>query len=54
MSLTMLRQKIVMTLKKFTPSKYYDIEEMYNIEIPHKNESLSLLLIKISMAFNIS
>ena len=22
--------------------KYYDIEEMHNIEIPHKNKSLSL------------
>ena len=24
-------------------SKYYDIEEMHNIEIPQKNKSLSLL-----------
>ena len=24
-------------------SKYYDIEEMHNIELPHKNKSLSLL-----------
>ena len=27
---------------KFSSSKYYDIEEMYNIEIPQKNKSLSL------------
>ena len=31
-----------MTLKKVCSSKYYDIEEMHNIEIPHKNKSLSL------------
>ena len=41
-----------MTLKKFVHpnipniiqilSKYYDIEEMHNTEIPHKNKSLSL------------
>ena len=28
--------------EKIYSSKYYDIEEMYNIEIPHKNKSLSL------------
>ena len=28
--------------EKISSSKYYNIEEMYNIEIPHKNESLSL------------
>ena len=28
--------------EKICSSKYYDIEEMYNIEIPHKNKSLSL------------
>ena len=45
----MLTQKVVMILKKFfkyydkkKKKKYYDIEEMYNIEIPHKNKSLSL------------
>ena len=31
-----------MTLKKVGSSKYYVIEEMHNIEIPHKNKSLSL------------
>ena len=31
-----------MTMKKICSSKYYDIEEMGNIEIPHKNKSLSL------------
>ena len=29
--------------EKISSSKYYDTEEMYNIEIPHKNKSLSLL-----------
>ena len=28
--------------KKISSSKYYDIEEMHNIEILHKNKSLSL------------
>ena len=28
--------------EKVCSSKYYDIEEMHNIEIPHKNKSLSL------------
>ena len=28
--------------EKISSSKYYDIEEMRNIEIPHKNKSLSL------------
>ena len=28
--------------EKITSSKYYDIDEMHNIEIPHKNKSLSL------------
>ena len=28
--------------EKISSSKYYDIEEMHNIEIPHKNKSLSL------------
>ena len=28
--------------EKICSSKYYDIEEMHNIEIPHKNKSLSL------------
>ena len=27
--------------EKISSSKYYDIEEMHNIEIPHKNKSLS-------------
>ena len=45
--------------KNVCSSKYYDIEEMYNIEIPHKNKLLSLfqmhvLLIKILMTFKIS
>ena len=29
-------------------SKYYDIEELHNIEIPHKNKSLSLFHINAS------
>ena len=37
----MLPQKIVTTLK-ISSSKYYDIEEMHNIEMPHKNKWLSL------------
>ena len=28
--------------EKISSCKYYDIEEMHNIEIPHKNKSLSL------------
>ena len=28
--------------EKIASSKYYDIDEMHNIEIPHKNKSLSL------------
>ena len=28
--------------EKVCSSKYYDIEEMHNIKIPHKNKSLSL------------
>ena len=28
--------------EKITSSKYYDIDEMHNIEIPHKNKPLSL------------
>ena len=28
--------------EKISSSKYYDIQEMHNIEIPHKNRSLSL------------
>ena len=28
--------------EKISSSKYYDTEEMHNIEIPHKNKSLSL------------
>ena len=28
--------------EKITSSKYYDIDEMHNNEIPHKNKSLSL------------
>ena len=28
--------------EKITSSKYYDIDEMHNIEIPHKNKLLSL------------
>ena len=35
--------------EKVCSSKYYDIEEMYNIKIPHK-----FLLRKILMTFNIS
>ena len=28
--------------EKIASSKYYDIDEMQNIEIPHKNKSLSI------------
>ena len=28
-------------LEKIALSKYYDIDEMHNIEIPHKNKPLS-------------
>ena len=31
-----------MTLKLFSSSKYYNIDEMRNIKIPHKNELISL------------
>ena len=31
--------------EKISSSKYYDIEVMHNIEIPHKNKSLSLFYI---------
>ena len=31
--------------EKISSSKYYDIEKMHNIEIPHKNKSLSLFRI---------
>ena len=31
--------------EEISPSKYFDIEEMHNIEIPHKNKSLSLFQI---------
>ena len=34
--------------EKISSSKYYDIEEMHNIEIPHKNKSLSLFHINVS------
>ena len=37
----MLPQKMVLTLK-IAFSKYYDMDEMHNIEIHHKNKSLSL------------
>ena len=40
----MLPQKIVMTFKNFLHLNI-DIEEMYNIEIPHKNKSLPLFYI---------
>ena len=32
----------MLPLEKVCSSKYYDIEEMHNIQIPHKNKSLSL------------
>ena len=45
--------------EKTSSSKYYDIEEMHNIEIPHNNRypcsiEMHVLLIKILMTFNIS
>ena len=46
--------------EKISSSKYYDIEEMHNIEIPHNNKLLSLFHInacslnKILMTFNMS
>ena len=40
-----------MTLKKIASSKHYDIDEMYNIEIPHKNKSLSVFHIN-ACSFN--
>ena len=46
--------------EKIYSSKYYDIEEMHNIEIPHKNKLLSLFHINTFslntnlMTFNIS
>ena len=45
--------------EEISSSKYYDIDEMYNTEIPRYPKSLSLfhkahgLLIKIWMTFNI-
>ena len=33
--------------EEISSCKYYDIEEMYNIETPHKNKSLSLFHINI-------
>ena len=33
---------MVMTLKKIASSKYYDTDEMHNIQIHHKNKLLSL------------
>ena len=38
----MLTQKNSNDSEKISSSKYYDIEEMHNIEIPYKNNSLSL------------
>ena len=46
--------------KKTSPSKYYDIEKIHNIEIPHKHKYVSLLHINACSlnknfdAFNIS
>ena len=37
---------MIMTLKKIASSKYYDIDEMHNFEMPHKNKSLFLFNIK--------
>ena len=37
--------------EKISSSKYYDIEEVHNIEIPHKNKSLSLVHIN-ACSFN--
>ena len=33
--------------EKIVSSKYYDIDEMHNIEIPHKNKSLSLFPLNV-------
>ena len=33
--------------EKISSSKYYDIEEMHNIEIPYRNKSLSLSHINV-------
>ena len=44
--------------EKVCSSKYYDIEEMHNIKIPHKNNrfpcfiSMHVLFIKVLMTFN--
>ena len=43
----MLPHKIVMSMKKFLLSKYYDIEEIHNIEISHRNKLLSLFHINV-------
>ena len=46
--------------EKTSSSKYYDIEEMLNIEMPHNNKLLTLfhintcLIIEILMTFDIS
>ena len=50
-------QKIVMSLKKFLQLNIMLIEEIHNIEILHKNKSLSLFHINLKkhlMTFNIS
>ena len=45
----MLPKKMIMTLIKFTSSsKYYDIYEMHNIELPYKNKLLSLFHVNTS------
>ena len=36
-----------MSMKKFLLSKYYDIEEIHNIEISHRNKLLSLFHINV-------
>ena len=41
-----------MTLKKISSSKYYDIQEMQNIEIPHKDKLVSLF--HISACFELT
>ena len=38
--------------EKISSSKYYDIEEMHNIEIPHKNKSLPLFHINACSLIN--
>ena len=38
--------------EKVSSSKYYDIEEIHNIEIPHKNKSLSLFHINACFFLN--